>query len=812
MMPAEDARKWIGRLRDPILEASQTDQSYILLLAISYLIAFSVLLTAANTGQLDATIKVRVYILVCAVLLPIAVVCSLAAQIIKAKSRAGQFFYEPVIVFNLFFSLFGLARLAGLTSPDMPLVAVLLGTLIAANAILIAVSLPGVQRRDQRLAKWGTAAALVILGLLTVLLGQAVGRSPDGAAALPMGAALVAMPPLLYKRIHVLGVLLVAVPLVILVTIIKLGLFAPMGVGLAAGIAAGLTLNTGFAIARRRWVIVWDTTAVIVIAALVFNLDFAYDLFHYNAYLGPLNDVLKGKTLLVDSSSQYGLLSIYFPAVLFSALRLPLSYALFSVYNSLFLIGQFVLAYFLLRATLRSSVLPVLAVVLMILDNLFASAFSPYLFPSDGPQRFIGLYVLLALVALRLKYPTRRRLWLVLEYLAVGVFAVWSLETLLLILSVYLCLIAFEHATAGDPPGRAAMHIAGRAALATGAAAAAFAAANGVTWMRAGQWPDWAIYLQIISSYAHVTNIYGYWPGLAPAWLFVAGIYLISAVAITQRVIFEPERARLKEYMIAAGMTAGGLAQLTYWIANSTIIEAQVIPALFLAAFWLERAMNSKAPEPQRRFIKLTGLVSACLLAAMLIGGPIFSEVTTPTRLLIARALAAGGVDDPIAGWDGRARWSSSPGTHYYYKPAFEEDPETLIPEITGLMQRATPDPDRVLLLVPNDSGVAAFILTHRANVLPFSNPAHDSLSPEIISRANTRIERLHIGDLVVISWNFSLFWPSQQSAVTRLCSQFRLEPVETERDVLVARLMDLQSAEGCDCNASGMACLVAGR
>jgi len=67
-----------------------------------------------------------------------------------------------------------------------------------------------------------------------------------------------------------------------------------------------------------------DLCVVFAIAYAVF--DIKGDLFNSSYFMGPINDILHGKTLMVDSTSQYGLLSIYGLALLFKSFGIHLTY------------------------------------------------------------------------------------------------------------------------------------------------------------------------------------------------------------------------------------------------------------------------------------------------------------------------------------------------------------------------------------------------------------------------------------------------------------------------------------------------------
>ena len=78
---------------------------------------------------------------------------------------------------------------------------------------------------------------------------------------------------------------------------------------------------------------------------------------HQNFYLGPTNELLHGRTMLVDMFSQYGVGVMYFLAGIFSVV--PIGYGTFSIVNSALFALEIVALYAVVRLATRSQLLAV---------------------------------------------------------------------------------------------------------------------------------------------------------------------------------------------------------------------------------------------------------------------------------------------------------------------------------------------------------------------------------------------------------------------------------------------------------------------
>ncbi len=162
----------------------------------------------------------------------------------------------------------------------------------------------------------------------------------------------------------------------------------------------------------KQWQIGLEILIVgVLVPLLLWNPHFRYHvgfgstaLYHFNFFLGPVNDILHGKLLFAGTESQYGILLTYSLAFLFRYL-VPFTYANFYIVIMVVSIVYYWLIYVLLRVLTRSVRWSIVGLFTVFCVHLLAiTAISPpheaYSFPSITPLRFIfdiPLFLLLLL-------------------------------------------------------------------------------------------------------------------------------------------------------------------------------------------------------------------------------------------------------------------------------------------------------------------------------------------------------------------------------------------------------------------------------
>lgn len=155
------------------------------------------------------------------------------------------------------------------------------------------------------------------------------------------------------------------------------------------------------------------------------------DYYHYSYYLGPVSDVIKGKSLLIDTPSQYGYLSIHFIA--FWLDKSHLSLEIFNFINEFifaiyFLITSFI--FYKITKNLFSTL--ICSLIFSTLQTVFSHN-SSTLPPSIGPLRFgPGLVILFVILFV----PVKIRNFI--GSLLCGLFVFWSIETAIYIIPAWV--------------------------------------------------------------------------------------------------------------------------------------------------------------------------------------------------------------------------------------------------------------------------------------------------------------------------------------------------------------------------------------
>jgi hypothetical protein len=516
---------------------------------------------------------------------------------------------------------------------------------------------------------------------------------------------------------------------------------------------------------------------------------------HNNTSLGPANDLLGGKSMLVDAYSIYGVGSMYFFAALFEVV--PIGYGAFGLLVAVAMAVMYAIAYAILRLAGCSPFLAAGAMAAAVVSSVFSTVGSPSTFPSLGAMRwgFGYLLVLLAVWAARGgRGPTALRL---VGGAIVGIASVWSFEVFVYTGAAYAAIAGYWAAArrAEVPWTRS---VAGLLVPAAAACVAAHLALAGWTLAREGQLPSWDPYLAIVREF--VTGPYN---GLvAPPWwsgIAYGGFLFGSAAAVAAIVLRLPRfEAENRSALVAiAGMTAFGVAIFTYGVrfSHEDYVARADLPGLMGMVLWVHLAARSRLARPARVAIAATAFwVVAVLIAA----GWDHVEREAPRTALVT-ALPGNGrsVGEEVSDvWD-------NPPIQARAMPA------------EALLDRYWPDQDRVLVMLHPDLSVETLMRSGRVNELPVSYFLADTLvAEERRDRVLDVVDELEPGTLMLTEGFYlepgatreyitddAEQLALEQMVMDRLRERFRLEPVATEEvgfdptmgdeELIVVRLED---------------------
>lgn len=507
-----------------------------------------------------------------------------------------------------------------------------------------------------------------------------------------------------------------------------------------------------------------DGAVLLVTALLAIDLGYLYDAHHYNFFLGPINDVLHGKTLLVDINCQYGVGVIYFLAAVFKLLPIPFNYQGFSLLLSILLVAQYALFYLLMRRVFHSQFFSAAALVIIVAANYYSQLEATL--PSTGPLRFGLAYVLLALLVAR--NENKRQRWLpVAIYATVGLSSLWSFEAFTYTIAAYFC--SELYALIWNP--RELGHKLHRLLPLLGGPVIALATSHLLlalfTYLRAGAWPEWSHYFDYIALYSvgefGTLTVDAWRP-----WALYIAVYFFSLMLLLYKALFAPAKDAAS-FAFIAGLTGFGIVQFTYFLGRShhNNLYHICIPLIVIATYWL-LFMQRSPRQISRGFAQS---ITYCFCAAAF------------TLLL-------------KTGSDFAAKWPRSPLHQLMELSATTPSPWSTGPshgevrDALALIEYRAADDERVALFLPPELTTEALMLSKKTHIFPLSNPRQDELLPAAIERAQHFDHGLKEGDYLFITRNIAALSIAQEKVIDEILSQLPGVQVDSTEYVQTVRLI----------------------
>jgi hypothetical protein len=515
---------------------------------------------------------------------------------------------------------------------------------------------------------------------------------------------------------------------------------SPMQIGVAftalpvlAGVAlaAVLVLDRRTPRAWRRRL--FDVGICVVLAMVVFEVKLPPPvqgfLIHQDFYLGPVNDMAHGRTMLVDIWAQYGV-GVYY-ALLAALSVLPLNHGGLALLLSTLMVGQYVLVYATLRTAVRSQALVIAAVAAAVMANIFANLGAYTGFPSIGPLRFGPPYLVVAAAVAAARWPQHARAMRAGQLVVIAIAAVWGFETFVYTAITWFALaalLAFGRSRGGLRVF--ARELATAAAVSAGAVLALTIA----TRVAAGAWPDWSGYFAYILLYSvgEFGNLpVDFW---SPALLMAAVIFL-SAVGVVS--VARDERVRASGPVLAglAGFTGFATSTFTYFLGRShpNNILVLIVPVCALGCLWASIFLAQR--EQDRRTWRVVPVAFVVVVAASL---TVFGFPGAVQRWhLTAFAHTVPFADGHLPGKGEQSLRNSLEDLWAGRTPD-----GSVVDNGAKLLQRFDPGDGPALVVLPENGGTHpqttdVLLKVHRVNLLPISEPVQDNL---VISRAWPRI------------------------------------------------------------------------
>lgn len=170
---------------------------------------------------------------------------------------------------------------------------------------------------------------------------------------------------------------------------------------------------------------------LVVVLISIYCVNKPIEYHHYSFYLGPVYELNQGKSILIDTPSQYGYLSIQFLHSL-----LPNSNTTFTSFhflNQILFILYYILAFFIIYKITKNNFLSLLLSITAIFFQTQFSLDSSALAPSTGPLRF-GLSLLIFFFLTY--FPNK--IGIIISSLIASVSIFWSIETAIYIVPAFI--------------------------------------------------------------------------------------------------------------------------------------------------------------------------------------------------------------------------------------------------------------------------------------------------------------------------------------------------------------------------------------
>jgi hypothetical protein len=379
---------------------------------------------------------------------------------------------------------------------------------------------------------------------------------------------------------------------------------------------------------------------VLVLLALSFRTNPVLELYHWEAYVGPMQELRQGGWLLWDAPAQYGFLSILIPT-LFPGNAWQSFYLFQALCNAVVAM----LMFWALGGMKSSSARIILATALTAATLFFRPRDATLLLagqmtPSGGPVRFIWPFVMLAFVFRYYREATKREgrddpadsrfeMWGHLIWLSS---VCWSVEAGIYCSGVWFpafALLLIQRASHDVRIGRRRAEVARRIlrsiALPIGALMLIVAAVSVIYRFALGVFPDWMGYFEYAFLYSGGFRSLPIDPS-GSVWFLMIIFLAISTAGVTY-LFRDPGHPRV---LVLAGAWGGVWAISSYFIPRSHPANLLSIAAflIFAAAITLQ-VIADQPPESWHGLIRVSLVPMFVAPVVLTLAHPLFvSEIT----------------------------------------------------------------------------------------------------------------------------------------------------------------------------------------
>jgi len=303
---------------------------------------------------------------------------------------------------------------------------------------------------------------------------------------------------------------------------------------------------------------------------------------NYNPVIGPINDVLGGKSLLVNINSQYGLLYIYTLAFLFRFI--PLTYSNFFWLCFVVAIAGYYLLYIVMRKWLGW--IAILGIALIIGFHYFGAVGNILLLCQQTFLRFGWWIILLLFIVFEDKIRIKQRIKFFIEILIVTTAIYWAFDSGLYVLGGYLGFVSVRIMIKKCSWMAQFKEFTFSFLNIVIAVTIYFIAISLFTYFRAGVSPDWSRFNSTAAQFAGGIGLIPM-PAFHP-YLVVLGLYSGVLLYIFYRLFFIKNKLldeKKRDLCLISLTTFYGMSQFIYYTGRSTSRSLLIVCLPFIIIF-----------------------------------------------------------------------------------------------------------------------------------------------------------------------------------------------------------------------------------
>jgi hypothetical protein len=543
----------------------------------------------------------------------------------------------------------------------------------------------------------------------------------------------------------------------------------PYGLLIQAALAAGLvgvwvSRDLAQGPAARRTAL-GSLAVLLMIAYLLFPWRPTYNIDHQCYYLGPVNSVLHGRSMLVDIRCQYGVGIIYTMAGLFKALALPPSFYGLTVLTCFsYIIQSFLLWFFVLRR-MRFRALEVTLLIALIAINRYGywgDMWDPVDFPSVGPWRFFPPLLVVIAADWRSRRPGRSRIP---ELTFMAVASTWSLEAFAYGFSGLLAYWVFDawtrlqgfRARVGDVLRRVPSLL-----LAVGLAQGILALG---TRAQSGQWPDYDLYMRFFGSYGSGLSFHGM--DVSTPWFLLSSLPLVCLLGCLW-LFFKGERRPLLP--LAAAFCILGAMEFSYYIMRAHPSNLRYVSVAPLLGFFLLLDMGASLPSLPASFRRSAVWAGAFTAFVAVVAAWPTLKTFLPQDGFKPRVANA-------VGW--AASWDQL------------KHPQAITERgawIRDLVNRNMPEQDQVAVIAYGDHATEGLLLLGKVDTGPVANSRQDEIQGMDVAVMD---RGLKVGDKIIFTKAHELLNPLQHDRYLDISKRFGIEYLDCIYELCAVRLTE---------------------